>query len=106
MKILEFLKEYRTWQQLDRVIYQTLTEQDRDNIALLSVMPQYKSLEKLLDNISVDLQNRGLREAQKEAEFLGIKWTTGFINLFKKQVKNQYEYMVRKQDKETNKAHK
>ena len=76
-------------------LHSNITKQELDfgdvnNIAYLLVDPRYKSLEKLWNNIIIDLMNRAFRDCEKIEEFLAIKWTVSALKLVQGEIKNKY----------------
>lgn len=74
----------------DDIFSQKLTDEDVKNLSLLYIDPKYKSLEKLYNNIIIDLQNKGFKEMQVLEEFMGVKWTRQVLLLVQTEIKNKY----------------
>jgi len=63
---------------------------------------------KLENNIILDLVNKTFREAQKESEFLGIKWAKAMFQLKQAEIKHQYDLIILKhhaKKRETTQSH-
>lgn len=95
---------YQQYKQLDNLCNATLTKEDKENIVGLSVDQRWKSVEKLLDALLLDLQNKTFREAQNVNEIFGVKWTRTYIQVFRSQIKHFYTQLTKsyaKKPKET-----
>lgn len=82
----------------DNIIKSQLDIEDVNNIALIYTDVKYKSLVKLIDNVILDLQNKGFREAESLEQFQGIKWTRNALEILKQQVTSNYTLSIRKQN--------
>jgi len=94
-KLRNLLRLYRLYRKLDNIVKQKLSTEDVNNLSALFVDSKYKSLAKLIDNIIMDLENRMFKDAQKEEEFLAIKWTRAALFLLKGKVEEQYNYVTK-----------
>lgn len=83
-RLLSFMKT------TEDILYQELTSEDVNNIALLYVDPRYKSLAKLYNNIIINLQNKGFKEMQVLEEFMGVKWTRQVLLLLQQEIRQTY----------------
>ncbi len=64
-------------------------------------MPEYKSLKKLMDNLSIDLQNKSFKDAEKFEELLAIKWVLSYVSLIHGLIKVEYTRVTSKPIKTT-----
>lgn len=69
---------------------------ERDQLAHLSVLPEFKTFEKLVANIVADLERKTFSEASLLEEFLGIKWTRQAVKLILMQVHREYDIVITK----------
>lgn len=64
-------------------------------------MPEYASLCKLMDNMSIDLQNKAFKEAQKFEEMLAIKWILSYTEVLRGQVRFEHNLAIKTPQKAT-----
>ena len=64
-------------------------------------MPEYKALNKLIDNIIIGLENDAFKRAEKLEEFLAIKWTRAALLQIKSQIAVYNKISVNKEHKKT-----
>jgi hypothetical protein len=92
------IKAYRLCRQFDEITKEKLDKLDKENLAATYVDVKWKSQEKLINNIIVDLQNKGFKESEKLEEFLAIKWVSATLTLYKNEIKQHYINLTQKKD--------
>lgn len=75
---------------------------DKENLAATYVDLKWKSQQKLIDNLVIDLENKMFKEAERFEEFLAIKWVRLWLQLYKNEIKQQYILLTQKNDAKSN----
>lgn len=99
--LLRRIKLIRLCLRWDKIIRNELTKQDKENLAAIYVDPKYESQQKLINNLIIDLENKGFKEAEKMEELLAIKWTRQLMKLITYESKYQYHLTIKKNAKST-----
>ena len=97
MKTLKLLLKLRKFYLLlDEITDKNITEQDKQNLSSLYVDPRYKSLEKVINVIILNLENKVFKESKLLEDFIAIQWTRLSLQLFLSKVREEYNSIIRK----------